>query len=109
MQFFIAALGLPEETQIPTGIITAMLDPPSVEHEPAINEETISIRRPEGLLDFRGQFRRNPLVSIEDQNPLVFPRYIFQRPILFFRELAIPSELHHVRACGSRQLRCPVR
>ncbi len=55
------------------------------------------------------RFRRQYFVGIENENPLVPEREIFQRPVFFLRPGAIEFELHDPRAKLFRDALRPIR
>src|SRR5204863_4919486 len=87
---------VPEKPQVPAREITAVVDPATQEPEPAIQIEPVHIGSPNGALNLTRQLRRDPLVGIDNQHPLVAPRHVLQRPIFLSGKLTIPVELHHL-------------
>ena len=98
MQFFVTSQPVPEQSQIPTGIISTVLYPLIEKNEPAVDEIAVRLRLFQFLLNFRRQFRRDVLVRIQNQHPFIFPRHILQCPVFLFGKFAVPRKLHHRRA-----------
>src|SRR5882724_2366032 len=92
---FISAEPTPEQAQVPTRKITAMIYPTIQKPEPAIEIKSVHVRAANGMANFAFQFRRDALVGIDDQYPFVLPRNIFQRPILLARQFSVPSKLYN--------------
>src|SRR5207248_10567674 len=89
---------MPKKAQIPIGIV-GMPQPTSHEHEPTIDPVASNITRSSDCFgEFRFRWRRQDLVGIEDQNPVVAKLEVLKRPILFLRPGAIEFELHHFGA-----------
>ena len=95
----VAAEPMPEKTQVPVGIV-GMFQPAVHEHEPAV--DPVAVRRMRRIgrdrAEFRAGFRRQHLVGIEDEDPLVAPGQVFQRPVFFLRPSAVEFKLDDPRA-----------
>src|SRR6266513_2059137 len=86
---------MPEQAQVPTRKITAMIYPTIQEPEPAVEIKSVHVGAANGLPNCAFQFRRDALVGIDDQHPFVLPGNIFQRPILLARQFSGPSKLYN--------------
>ena len=81
--------------QVPIRII-GVAQPSPEEHETPIDPVTRHRRPPaRSLANLRLRFRRQHLVSIEDENPFIPKGQMLERPVLFLRPGAIEIELHH--------------
>ena len=76
-----------------------MPEPFPHEHETPVDPITRNLT---GLRDCLGEFllcfRRQDFVGVEDENPFVMERQVFERPVFFLRPGAIEFELHDPRA-----------
>src|SRR5713101_1254038 len=100
---------MPEETQIPIRIIR-MTQPPAEEHETAIYPvagNVAGIRN--GMSDLRLRFSWQSFIGVENEDPLVLERKIFERPIFLLRPGPVEFELNNDRAMLLRDSRRVVR
>ena len=98
LDFLVAPEPVPEQTQVPTRKIAAMADPSVEKPEPAIEKKSIEARSLNGLADLPRQRRRDALVRVDDEHPLVPPRDVLKRPVFLAGKFSIPAELHNPRA-----------
>src|SRR5438477_650559 len=92
---FVSAQPMAEQAQIPTRKITAMIYPTIQKPEPAVEIKAVHMHAANGLANLVFQFRRDALISIDDQHPFVLPENIFQCPILLARQFSVPSKLYN--------------
>src|SRR6266496_1949616 len=104
VQLFISAFGMAEEAQIPTRVVATMFDPPIEEDEPPVDEVTVRLRLLQFVANFLRQFGQDAFIGVEDEQPFVFPRHVFERPIFLFGKRAVPLEIDHARAFRARQV-----
>src|SRR2546423_11683280 len=80
-----------------------MPQPTSHEHKTTIDPVTGNITRLGDCFgEFRFRLRRQNLVGIENENPIVAKPHVLECPVLFLRPSAIEFELHHFGAVLSR-------
>ena len=89
---------MPKEPQIPVRII-GVPQPAAHEHEAAVDPISRRLAR----VRDRGpklclRLRRQDFVGIEDENPFVAERKVFQRPVFFLRPGAVEFKLDDPRA-----------
>src|SRR6266496_2552102 len=85
---------MPEQAQIPTRKITAIIYPAPQKPEPAVQIKSIHISAANRPSDFAFQLGRDAFVGIDNQHPLMLPANIFQSPVFLPWEFPIPTELH---------------
>src|SRR5206468_5547694 len=78
---FIPTQPMPEQAQIPTRKITAIIYPAPQKPEPAVQIKSIHISAPNRPSDFAFQLGRDAFVGIDNQHPLMLPANIFQSPV----------------------------
>src|SRR5215831_17223269 len=81
----VPAKPMPEQTEVPTWEVTAMIYPTIQKPEPAVKIKSVYGGAANGLANFAFQLRRDAFISIDDQHPFVVPGNIFQRPIFLAR------------------------
>src|SRR5262249_18758306 len=96
---FVSAEPMPKQPQIPTGKITAMLDPAAEEPEAAIQVKPVHVGAANRQADFAFQFGCDSFVGIHDQHPFMLPGNIFQRPVFLSWKVPRPNELHDSGSC----------
>ena len=99
---------MPKQPQIPTGKITAVVDPAAEEPEPAIQVKAVYIIASNCVANLFLQFRGDALIGIHDQHPFMLPGNIFQRPVLLSWKVPIPNELHDPGSCSFRDCLCAI-
>src|SRR5215470_5130904 len=82
---FVSAKAMPEQAQIPTRKVAAMIDPSVQKPKSAVEIKSVHVRATNSFADFAFQLERDAFVRVDDQHPLMLPRNIFQRPILLAR------------------------
>src|SRR5437899_1117914 len=95
---FISTEPMPEQSQVPTRKITAMVYPTIQEPESAVQIKSIYVGAPNRASDFAPQLGRDAFVGINDQHPFILPGNIFQRPVLLSWEISVPNKLHDASA-----------
>src|SRR6266446_1959533 len=76
-----------------------MPQPTSHEHKTTIDPVTGNITRSGDCFgEFRFRLRRQDLVGIKNENPVVAKPHVLECPVLFLRPGAIEFELHHLGA-----------
>src|SRR5262245_13217194 len=99
---------MPKQPQVPTGKITAVVDPATEEPEAAIQIKSIHIGAANRQADFIFQFGCDSFVGIHNQHPFMLPWNIFQRPVLLSWKIPIPNELYDSRSCSFRNCLCVI-
>src|SRR6266542_1135453 len=84
---------MPEQAQIPTRKITAIIYPAPQKPEPAVQIKSIHISAPNRPSDFVFQLGRDAFVVIDNQHPLMLPEKNFQSPVFLPWEFNIPNEM----------------
>src|SRR3954447_13007018 len=105
---FVSPEPMPKQPQIPTGKIAAVIDPPAEEPEAAIQIKPVYVAAANRVADLAFQFRCNSFVGVDNQQPFMLPRDIFQRPVLLPWDVSIPNELHDSSSCSFRDCLCAI-
>ena len=80
---FVSAQPMSEQPQIPTGKITAVVDPAAEEPEAAIQIKSVYIGAANRMADFVLQLGCDSFVGIHDQHPFMLPGNTLQRQFFF--------------------------
>ena len=96
-QFFVAPEPVPEQPQIPVRVI-GVLQPAVHEHEapvdPVPGRFRVTRRAGHDPAKLLLRARRQHLVGVEDEHPVVAERQVFQRPVFLLGPGAAEMELH---------------
>src|ERR1700719_1680229 len=87
-----------KQTQVPIRVIRMLQPSPEEKEAPIdpISDDIACIR--DGAGNFDRGFGRQNFVRIQNQDPLIFERQIFQGPIFLLRPLPVEMKLNNVRA-----------
>src|ERR1700683_107285 len=87
-----------KETQVPTWEIAGMIDPAPEEVKSAVQVKSrVPIRISDRPINIQCQCGCDPLVGIQDQNPLIPKLQVLQCPVLLARPSRLVCELHNTR------------
>src|SRR5437764_15127436 len=91
---FISTAAMPEQAQVPTRKITAMVYPAAQKPEPPVQIKPLHIGAANRFSDVAFSLRCDAFVGIDDQNSFILPRNIFQSPVLLSSEIFGRIQLH---------------
>src|SRR5437660_1458294 len=99
----VATQSVAKQAQIPAGVPTGVAYPGAEKNHASIQVVAIVSTGCDGAFDLALQFRRDALVGVDDQHPVVAKRQSIQRPVLLTR-VALERVLHNCSAMSASDL-----